>query len=944
MPDNAETAVDNGITILALTNSDADANPDYLDIDADNDGIVDNIEIQTTAGYVPPSGVDANFNGRDDAYDGAGALTATNTDAAGNPDYNDTDADGDGVPDAIEGHDADMNGIPDVTPAGTDSDGDGLDDNYDTVVLGGAGVNATGSNAPLQDTDGDAALGGDRDWRDTDDDNDGILTGTGVAGSGEDFNGNGDWSDDYTQGGAPTPDYLFFEDHDGDGISDFDDIDDDNDGITDVVENGGLNPNADTDGDGVADWRDPNTPGFVDANLDNVDDRYDTDLDGVPNHYDVDADDDGLADAVEANGGVVPGGSYDNATGTWTAPVGSNGMPDDAETVPGSGISILPNPDFDADGNPDAVDIDADDDGIVDNIEVQTTSGYVGPSGVDADGNGRDDAYDGAGALTATNTDGGGLPDYTDLDADDDGVPDLIEGHDANMDGVPDVTPVGADSDGDGLDDAFDTVVLGGAGNITGSNAPLQDTDGDTPSGGDRDWRDIDDDNDGIPTSGEDFNTNGDWSDDFTQGGGGTPDYLYNPDNDLDGIADPIDIDDDNDGIPDITELGGLDPDGDVNTNGILDWLDPAAPGFVDTNGDGVDDRYDTDLDGVPNHFDIDADNDGLADAIEGNGGTVPANFDNGSGQFTGPVGVNGMPDNAETAVDNGVTILPITDFDADLLPDYLDIDADNDGITDNVEVQTTVGYVAPSGVDANNNGRDDAYDGASALTATNTDGGGNPDYLDLDSDDDGVPDLTEGHDADMNGIPDVTPVGADSDGDGLDDAFDTLPTSSPSNSIGSNAPLQDTDSDAFSGGDRDWRDIDDDNDGIPTNGEDFNTNGDWSDDCTQGGCPTPDYLHNPDNDNDGITDAIDIDDDNDGIPDLTELGGLNPDADVNTNGITDWKDPAAPGFVDTNGDGIDDRYDSDLDGIPNHYDIDADNDGLARWCGRQWRNRTGQL
>ncbi|MEM6272749.1 MAG: FG-GAP-like repeat-containing protein, partial [Bacteroidota bacterium] len=128
------------------------------------------------------------------------------------------------------------------------------------------------------------------------------------------------------------------------------------------------------------------------------------------------------------------------------------------------------------------------------------------------------------------------------------------------------------------------------------------------------------------------------------------------PDNDNDGIPDVTDIDDDNDGIPDITELGGLDPNQDSNSNGIPDWQDPTTPGFVDANSDGVDDRYDSDFDGVPNHYDIDADNDGLADAVEANGGTVPANFDNATGQFTGPVGANGMPDNSETAVDNGTT------------------------------------------------------------------------------------------------------------------------------------------------------------------------------------------------------------------------------------------------------------------------------------------------
>ena len=172
--------------------------------------------------------------------------------------------------------------------------------------------------------------------------------------------------------------------------------------------------------------------------------------------------------------------------------------------------------------------------------------------------------------------------------------------------------------------------------------------------------------------SGEDFNADGNWANDFTQGGGTHPDYLFRPDNDLDGVVNSVDIDDDNDGIPDLVELGGLDPDADVNTNGVPDWMDNTAPGFVDVNGDNVDDRYDSDLDGVPNHYDIDADNDGIADGVEGNDGTVPANFDNANGTFNGIVGPNGMPDAAETSAESGVSILPLPNTDGtDPLPDY---------------------------------------------------------------------------------------------------------------------------------------------------------------------------------------------------------------------------------------------------------------------------------
>ncbi|MBK9211601.1 MAG: hypothetical protein IPO14_01205 [Saprospiraceae bacterium] len=54
---------------LNPTNTDGNGNPNYLDIDADNDGIVDNVEWQTTAGYIAPTGLDSDGDGIDNAYD-----------------------------------------------------------------------------------------------------------------------------------------------------------------------------------------------------------------------------------------------------------------------------------------------------------------------------------------------------------------------------------------------------------------------------------------------------------------------------------------------------------------------------------------------------------------------------------------------------------------------------------------------------------------------------------------------------------------------------------------------------------------------------------------------------------------------------------------------------------------------------------------------------------
>jgi len=99
--------------------------------------------------------------------------------------------------------------------------------------------------------------------------------------------------------------------------------------------------------------------------------------------------------------------------------------------------------------------------------------------------------------------------------------------------------------------------------------------------------------------------------------------------------------------------------------------------------------------------------------------------------------------------------------MDLDGIGNQFDLDSDNDGIQDNVEGQTTLGYIAPNTDDAatyvSNDGVNSAYLGG--LTPTNTDGLDNPDYLDLDSDNEGGDDTTEanitlsGNDSDNNAL-----------------------------------------------------------------------------------------------------------------------------------------------------------------------------------------------
>ena len=182
------------------TDTDGDGFPDYLDIDSDNDGIPDNVEAQTTAGYIPPSGLDTNNNGLDDAYENGGVgLIPEDTDGDGLPDYVDTDSDNDGVPDAIEAHDWNQDGIADVVFIGSDKDNDGLDDGYEggsTIDIDvNDEVNDPNVNLPHTDNDGEA------DYRDVDDDADSIMT------ADEDADGDGNFSNDDMDADG-IPDYL----------------------------------------------------------------------------------------------------------------------------------------------------------------------------------------------------------------------------------------------------------------------------------------------------------------------------------------------------------------------------------------------------------------------------------------------------------------------------------------------------------------------------------------------------------------------------------------------------------------------------------------------------------------------------------------------------------------------------------------------------------------
>lgn len=305
----------------------------------------------------------------------------------------------------------------------------------------------------------------------------------------------------------------------------------------------------------------------------------------------------------------------------------------------------------------------------------------------------------------------------------------------------------------------------------------------------------------------------------------------------------------------------------------------------------------DTDGDGVADDIDLDNDNDGIPNSIEGTG-----------------------------------------DFDGDGVPNNRDLDCDNDGITDIIEagfVDSNGDGVVDNGLQVGWDGDEDGYaagydandynSSSSSSVVFNVilrdaDGDGQPNFADLDSDNDGIPDIIEagGVDNDGNGTIDYPIPGdptsmEDSDSDGYATVYDPDEDSVPGDESKS-SPLVSYDGDEYSSGDP---------------------------------------SRNPDHDNDGVVDFLDLDSDNDGIPDLIEVGGVDENGNGRIDPGTEFEDAVKDGFDDdveqrprvrTEPDGTitDGRPedldgngtvfltgDDDNDGVVNFRDLDVDGDGI---------------
>ena len=323
--------------------------------------------------------------------------------------------------------------------------------------------------------------------------------------------------------------------------------------------------------------------------------------------------------------------------------------------------------------------------------------------GQDNDGDGLPNLVEGT-----DDTDKDGTTDREDTDSDNDGVADQLEVRltltDSDSDGIIDVLDADVGNDGqvdtdkvdanfDGVDDALDSM----AKLIAKSQANAQ----------------------AIPAVADEAELS------FIQF-----------DQDQDQRPNHLDLDSDNDGVMDVVESGLSDINGDgkldagdtVITDGsqLLDGDADSLPNMLELKSDGI--SFDLIVNGLPETLDkdangildstIDMDRDGIIDSVDnavGAQGTLP------------DMDGDGIPNHADDD-DDGDGIL---DVDENSQQQYFTgLDADADGIDDGVD-QNINGVL--EGTDANNNGvRDDRE-------LADLDGDGIADYLDTDSDNDGV-------------------------------------------------------------------------------------------------------------------------------------------------------------------------------------------------------------
>ena len=397
------------------------------------------------------------------------------------------------------------------------------------------------------------------------------------------------------------------------------------------------------------------------------------------------------------------------------------------------------------------------------------------------------------------------------------------------------------------------------------------------------------------------------------------------------------DLDDDNDGVPDVDDLFPLDPSesADSDGDGVGDNTDafPLDPSEVaDTDGDGVGDNSDAfPLDATESE---DSDGDGVGD----NSDLYPTN----PGESADSDG-DGVGDNTDAfPFDASET----TDTDGDGVGDNSDLypddpseafDSDGDGVGDNADAFP---LDASETQDSDGDGVGDNGDlyPLDPEESADSDGDGVGDNADAfpedpnetaDADGDGVGDNTDE-------FPDDASEAYDSDGDGVGDNADAFPLDpsetldSDGDGVGDNTdefpddPLEDRDSDGDGVGDND--------DAFPLDpNESRDSDGDGTGDNADAFPLDPSESN--DSDGDGVGDNSDAFP-NDGAETIdTDGDGVGDNADQFPNDPTET--------TDTDGDGVGDEadqfpsdpsetIDTDRDGLGDNQDQDDDNDGFT--------------